>query len=113
MNDIEPHTKRELELLTRGALPLISAVFGHVDGAGGKRFVRVGGSGLFIAPFLAVSARHVTRDLLKLDWRGEYPLKEGYFETDYTTDLFQVVDLSPEPRHAMWEVNRTWDSAIT
>src|SRR5712691_8769498 len=104
---------RDLELLARRALPLTFAVFGHVNDANGNRVVRVGGSGIFVAPFLAISARHVTRDLIQLDWRGERPLKEGYFETEYTADLFQALDLSPEPRHAVWEVDRTWDTPVT
>lgn len=102
-----------MEQLINRALPLIFAVFGHNNDGEGKRVMRVGGSGIFIAPFLAITARHVIRDLRRLDSREVRPSFKGYFRSNYTADLFQVLDRSPNPRHAIWEVNRTWDPSVT
>jgi hypothetical protein len=105
--------ERSLEILLNRALPLTFTVFNHIDDAAGERVVRVGGSGIFVAPFYAITARHVSRDSLRLDWRGERPPSSGYFETDFTSDLFQVLAPPPNPRYAVWEVDRTWESPCT
>jgi hypothetical protein len=108
---------RDTELLIRRATPLVFGVFGHVDDPEGTRIVRVGGSGIFIAPFQTLTARHVCRDLFRtgsnrfddLDTRTE-----GYFELPHSSALFQVCEpFGPAPRSAIWQVHRTWDPIVT
>jgi hypothetical protein len=53
---------RELELLFHQARWLVFGIFGHLDDASGEGTVRVGGSGVFVAPFQVLTARHVCRD---------------------------------------------------
>src|SRR5690348_16032119 len=102
-------------LATR-ALRLTFAVFGHLENGEDERVVRVGGSGIFISPYLAITAEHVSRGLIQeLDWREPSQLKPGYFVPDHTTNLFQVLDLTPRPRtpYATWAVDRTWTGPLT
>ena len=58
---------REVELLILRATPLVFGVFGQTYDEEGQRIVRVGGSGIFVAPFQALTARHVSRDLFRTD----------------------------------------------
>ncbi len=104
----------DIELLIRQATPMIFGIFGHTVDVDQKRIVRVGGSGIFIAPFLALTARHVNRDLLKMDWRGERPPNRGYFETQFSSALLQVLDpFGKAPRNVIWQVDRIWDTDFT
>src|SRR5262245_1646626 len=59
--------ERDTEILIQRAPALVFCIFGHFDGLDGRRIVRVGGSGMFIAPFQALTARHVCRDLFRTD----------------------------------------------
>jgi hypothetical protein len=95
--------------------PLICGVFAHAPGPSGKRFVRFGGSGIFIAPFLAVSASHVCRDLFRTDPDQADLLRrrKGYLATPHSTGLFQVAPSRMSQSHAIWGVNRTWDPVVT
>jgi hypothetical protein len=58
---------RDTELLIRRATPLVFGTFSHMDNQDGRRSVRVGGSGIFVAPFQRLTARHVCRDLWRID----------------------------------------------
>lgn len=58
---------RELELLILRASRLVFGIFSQVETPDGEREVRFGGSGIFVAPFQAITARHVTRDLFRVN----------------------------------------------
>ena len=92
-------------------------VFGHRQAADGTRTVVVGGSGIFIAPFQTLTARHVCLDLFRTDAYRYDDLRKrtrGYFELPHSSALFQVCEpFGPSPRSAIWQVNRTWDPVIT
>lgn len=111
-----PMLLEESQRLASRALRLTFAVFGLLNSGENERVVRVGGS-VFISPYLAVTAEHVPRGLIQeLDWRGQNPpIRPGYFTPDHTTNLFQVLDLTPRPRipHATWAVDRTWTGPLT
>ncbi len=104
---------RDTEFLFLRATPLVFGVFG-AGGVAGERVVRVGGSGIFVAPFMAVTASHVSRDLLRMDWRGEHPPNKGFFETEHSSALFQIPNLfGANPNLAIWRVHQMWDTTLT
>jgi hypothetical protein len=98
-------------------------VCGQIEDEDGKRITRVGGSGIFIAPFQALTARHVTHELFNTDpMRGD-DLKmrvrnaqedkgSVYFETPHSSILYQAMFTTP-PRPLLWHVRHTWDSSVT
>ena len=108
---------RELELLKSRATPLVFGVFGHTYDIDGERIARVGGSGIFVAPFQTLTARHVSRDLFRTDSTREDDLirrNSGYFELPYSSVLFQAhLPFGEEPRVLFWHVRRTWDPVVT
>lgn len=103
---------RERELLLERAASLTCGLFGQTDGQPAERRVRVGGFAILIAPYLALTARHVLRDLSRLT---EKPIRErpGYFHSDHGAVLFQVNPLGGSPKSALWIVDRTWDPTWT
>jgi len=109
--------EREVELLIKQATPLVFGIFSHMDDQAGRRVVRVGGSGVFVAPFQALTARHVCRDLWRIDPERFDDLDKrtrGYFEPPHSSGLFQVSEGSHgSVRSAFWAVNRTWDPVFT
>lgn len=58
---------REEEILIQRATPLVFGIFGQAERPPDQREVRFGGSGIFIAPFQTLTARHVNRDLLRVN----------------------------------------------
>ena len=106
---------RDLEILARRASPLIFGVFGHKDDMDGQRIVLFGGSGIFVAPFLAITARHVSSYFLReMDWRGNQLPRKGYFQPEYSSGLFQAYNSDGASLAlATWQVNRTWDPVFT
>src|SRR6266568_2648065 len=102
-----------VERLIRHATPLLFGIYGHAIGEKGEINIKVGGSGVFIAPFLAITARHVSRELLKFDYRAERPPK-GTFEAQFGSSIFQLHEpFGGKPVHAVWKVDRSWDSRFT
>ena len=108
---------RDVEILILRATQLVFGVLGQTYGPDGQRIVRVGGSGIFVAPFQALTARHVSRDLFRTDPARADELNRrtpGYFETPHSSNLFQAHDLfGNEPRLLFWCVRRTWDPVFT
>jgi hypothetical protein len=109
--DVDPHLKQLFDRAVR----LLFLNFCHKEDVPGERVVRVGGSGIFVAPFLALTARHVTRDFIKLDWRGElrdpvWSRQNYYFYPEYTANLFQFFG---GQAHALWAIDQTWDTPLT
>jgi hypothetical protein len=114
---------RDTEILINRATSLVFGICAQVEGADGERITRVGGSGIFIAPFRAITARHVTRELFDTDPVQGDGLKrrvrnaeenEGatYFETPHSSILYQPMFVTP-PRPLLWHVRHTWDSSVT
>src|SRR5262249_43522534 len=114
---------RDTEFLINRATPLVFGVCAQIEDEDGKRITRVGGSGVFIAPFHALTARHVTRELFNTDSMRGDDLKRRvtnaeedgrsiYFETPHSSILYQVMLTTP-PRSLLWHVRHTWDSSVT
>ena len=114
---------REEELLILRASSLAFGVFAQIKDVNGDRLVRSGGSGIFISPFRGLTARHVTRDLFRIDETmadqlnkrvrvAEDNANTDYFELPHSSVLFQA-QLGRVPRPLLWHVSRVWDSPIT
>jgi hypothetical protein len=98
-----------LERLIRRAAPLTFGMFATVGGPDEMQS-RGGGSGIFIAPFLALCARHVSLDLFRLEGRDERP-RRGTILTQHSVALFQVLDpFDQESKKSLWHVDRSWNS---
>lgn len=101
--------------LIQRAASLAFGIFGTLgDGSVGREDheVREGGSGIFIAPFLAITARHVSKDLYRLGGREE-PRRPHL--SSHAAHLFQCLDpFNPEAgATALWHVDRSWASPHT
>jgi hypothetical protein len=69
------------------------------------------GSGIMIARQLALTAKHVTDDMLRLDTRIDVTrLRPGTIEPQYSTLLYQVPRRAYQPK---WGVVGTWPSDVT
>jgi hypothetical protein len=111
---------RETEVLVSRASRLLFGGYGYTDDAE-QRLVRYGGSGLFVAPFLGVTAAHVVRDHFHVEPHFKVEdlavmKTKKYFVPDHSVGLFQVAE--PEPGQppsaaATWLVRRTWESPVT
>jgi hypothetical protein len=76
--------------------------------------VRVGGSGIFISPFLGVTARHVSRDFYELDQGGDPGVFEGMREAEHAPALFQALEPgNPTTPTALWHGGRSWNFVHT
>jgi hypothetical protein len=74
--------------------------------------VRVGGSGIFISPFLGITARHVSRDFYALDPRGDPGIFEGMRPAAHAPAVFQALEPgNPDSPKALWHGDRSWDFA--
>lgn len=72
--------------------------------------VRVGGSGIFFAPFLGVTARHVSRDFYALDQTGDPGFFLGMRPAQHAPALFQALEPgNPKSPMALWHCDRSWD----
>jgi len=107
---------RSVEHLILRVAPMLFGVFAHTAGPKGERIVRVSGSGILVAPFFALTAAHVTRDLLRTDPAlSDYlrKRKERYFDVPFPTGLIQVAPSATNPTHGIWGVTRTWNLVDT
>jgi hypothetical protein len=105
----------EVERLIRRATPLLFGIFGQSFDHDGNRIVQQGGSGIFVAQFLGLTARHVSQHFFRLDGRRDAPPARLY-ETQYGASLFQLHDPfggRRQPLTAMWQAHHTWDSQVT
>jgi len=102
--------RAELDIrVTETAERLTCAVLGHLNGAS----PRIGGSGAFVAPGIAITARHVVRDLFRTDpWRADDLLARapGLIQMPHNLALLQMTDASRDSAPAAtWAVTNTWD----
>ncbi|HEX5760001.1 MAG TPA: serine protease [Thermoanaerobaculia bacterium] len=98
------------ERLCKRAALLTAGVFATIGD--GDYQTREGGSGIRVAPFLALTARHVTDDLYRL---AGYGPPRHLHQSQHAAHLFQALDpLRPAmSAHALWRVNRSWTSPHT
>jgi hypothetical protein len=107
----------DLEVLAERYARLVFGIFGHGDREDGQIVVRVGGSGIFVAPCTAITARHVVRDLFNTNPVRADELRrktEGYGILPHWSGLFQIGgfrDQNAPP--ALWGVTRVWDPDVT
>lgn len=74
---------------------------------------RAGGSGIFISPFLGLTARHVSVDLLRLEGRDDRPRTRSFL-TQHAAGVFQIFDpFDEQSDNALWHVDRSWNSRDT
>lgn len=107
---------RELEILANRTTALLAGIYGFTDDQDGRQVVRVGGSAIFVAPYQALTARHVCRDLFRTDPNRSDALHrktQGYFYLPHGSGMFQVASRRDETRSVIWSVTRTWDPAVT
>src|SRR5713226_2478962 len=107
---------REFELLVNRTTTLLAGIFGFTHDQDGRQIVRVGGSAIFVAPYQALTARHVCRDLFRTEptWSDTLHRKtEGYFYLPHGSGMFQVASRRDEIQSVIWSVTRTWDPAVT
>lgn len=107
---------RELEILANRTTALLAGLCGFIDDEGGQQIVRVGGSAIFVAPYQALTARHVCRDLFRTDanWSDMLHRKtEGYFYLPHGAAMFQIASRGSDTGSVMWSVTRTWDPGST
>jgi hypothetical protein len=99
--------------LIRRAAPLTFGIFGTIGARSvgvEERDVREGGSGIFVAPFLAITARHVSDDLYRLENR-EPPRRPH--QSQFSAYLFQVLDPPNVSATSLWHVDRSVRSPHT
>lgn len=101
---------RDEEIVLDRALGLIFGLAAQAENPDGSRRGRSGGSGIFVAPYLAVTARHVVRDFWRINELRPRD-RPGYFETPHGAFGFQV---NPKTRdHGLWVVDRGWEPTWT
>ena len=104
--------------LVRRAGPLLFGIYARQEVAGQVE-LRPGGSGIFIAPFTGITAKHVSDDFFRLD--GRYPRRpKGTFETEYGAAVFQNPYPLEEDRagidgdaYVTWQVNELWPAQFS
>jgi hypothetical protein len=94
--------------VTETADRLMCAVLGHLNGAS----PRIGGSGVFVAPGIAITARHVIEDLYRTDPERADDLRArapGVVHMPHNCALFQMTDTGKDKAPAAtWSVTGTW-----
>lgn len=107
-----------MERFIRKVEPLVCGIFAHTDREEGGVNTRVGGSGIFVAPFQVLTARHICRDFANLvPEQADYLQKRtsGYTTLPYRAGLFQrhgALEQGSE-RFSTWAVRRAWDPGMT
>lgn len=108
-----PTIDSALERLIRRVARYTFGVFATI-GSEDDMQVTAGGSGIFIAPFLGLTARHVSEYFVRLDGRENRP--KYRFRTQHAIGLFQVLEplnLNQNSPHALWHVDQSWNSAYS
>ena len=107
----------DLDRLGERYARLVFGIFGHGDDEHGQVVARVGGSGVFVAPCYAITARHVVRDLFNTNPARADEVRRrtaGYSVLPHWSGLFQIGafrDQNAPP--VLWGVTRVWDPEIT
>lgn len=85
--------------------------FGVIGSSGTEEATTTGaGSGIFVAPRLGLTARHVSRGLFDLEPGGDPGYSPTPRLTKHIVNLFQVLDpFDPQSDHAFWHVDQNWD----
>jgi trypsin-like peptidase len=107
----------DLEVLAERYARLVFGIFGHCDDEQGQMVVRVGGSGVFVGPCTAITARHVVRDLFNTNPAQADELRRkrhGYGVLPHWSGLFQIGGYRQQNAPpALWGVTRVWDPDVT
>jgi hypothetical protein len=104
------HLREISELLAR--VGPLSFCIGATVGEPPNMEAMAAGSGIFIAPFLAITARHVSRSLFALDPGGDPGFSSSFHLSHHSAGLFQVLEPgNPQSDHSLWHVDKSWDFA--
>lgn len=99
---------REIELLT----PLTFLLVGHSHD---HKIVSPAGTGFFVAPYVAVTAKHIAEALWKelaLPWdQAKYPRRS--INPDFVVRLYQIIDPRRPETVARWDVTGCTRAAYT
>jgi hypothetical protein len=101
----------DIKLLAKRAAQLTFGFFASLGEVENR--LREGGSGIFVAPFLAITAGHITDDFYRFGGRDNIP---NYLHlTEHAGHLFQVLDpLEPDASLVpLWHADRSWRSPVT
>src|SRR4051794_36687293 len=91
---------------TETVAPLVFASFSQGDDPSGSVITRVGGSGLFVAPCYAITARHVVRDSFNTNESRADDLRRkesGYTYFPFWSNICQPSDIrDPKADPLIW-----------
>ena len=88
---------------TETVAPIVFGSFSQGDDTDGSEIVRIGGSGVFVAPCYAITARHVVRDSFNVNPARADDLRRresGYTYFPFSSHLFQPSDIRDSQRRA-------------
>ena len=107
----------DLLAFTERVAPIVFGGFSQGDDTNGSVITRGGGSGVFVAPCYAITARHVVRDSFNTNPARADDLRRresGYTYFPFWSHLFQPSDIRDSKADAIiWGVTRTWDPMLT
>jgi hypothetical protein len=101
---------------------MLCAAYGYTDDERGQRLARFGGTAVFVAPLIALTAAHVAQDHYRVDPHYDikhfdrWKARSNYFYPPNSVGLLQIPDPDDQgvvERAASWLVNRVWQSAFT
>lgn len=107
---------RELQILFEKAASLLFEMEAFVDAPDGRVLRRPAGSGIFVAPCQALTARHVVTDMHNVNpARADHVRRHthGYALLPYHGSASQIFDLSNPSVSADWGLTNVWANPVT
>ncbi|MFA6958642.1 MAG: serine protease [Thermoanaerobaculia bacterium] len=96
----------------RTVFPLVVGMYPWVPDE--HQEIRDAGSGVLVAPGIALTAAHVTRSFLRMDSRVDPSRRrKGTFVPQYTTMLYRPSEISPIATVVNWAVDVDWSRTHT
>lgn len=107
---------RELEILFEKCASLLFEIEAFIDGPNKEIIRRPVGSGMFVAPCQALTAKHVVTDMHNVnpDWADHMRRQtEGYWLLPYFGSASQIMDLKDLSRSADWGLSNVWSNPVS